>query len=233
MQQLVDLGDIGHVGCRTHDAVYQAGLGIGADMHFHAEVALVTLLRLVHLRITLAFPVLGLARRKDDGGIDSGALAQQQPALTQAVIDYCQNARRQSVLLQQVAEIHDRCVVRDAPVGQQQLGKLTQRGDLVQRFLHRRIAEGEPVSRQVNAQRGVLRIRRTASARLGVERLDQCQQPCLGHHPFHLRQKALAPGLLAFAAENLIWVMKQGLGSVGAISTDRPGLFRSFLRDSC
>lgn len=75
VQQSVDLGDIGHVGRRTHDAVHQAGLGIGTDMRLHPEEVLVPLLRLVHLRIAFAFLVLGRAGCMDDGRIDDGALA--------------------------------------------------------------------------------------------------------------------------------------------------------------
>ncbi|MCY1182126.1 hypothetical protein D9M73_226690 [compost metagenome] len=76
VQQLVDLGNVCNVGRRPHYAVHQAGLGIGADMCLHAEEVLVALLRLVHLRITLAFPVLGRTRRMNDRGINDGALAQ-------------------------------------------------------------------------------------------------------------------------------------------------------------
>src|SRR5690606_6059987 len=38
VQQLVHLGDIGHVGRRAHHAVYQAGFAVGADVRLHAEV---------------------------------------------------------------------------------------------------------------------------------------------------------------------------------------------------
>jgi len=215
-QQVVDLGDIGHVGRRTYDAMHQAGLGIGADMSLHAEVVVVALLRLVHLWITLAVAVLGRTRCVDDDGIDNRALAQRESALAQVAIDYCQSSHRQTVLLQQVAEIHDRRVFRDAALGQRQLGELAQRGDLVQRFLHRRVAEGEPVLQQVDAQHGVQRIRWTAIASLGVERLDQCQQPNPGHHLFYFRQKALAPGLFAFAG--VLGIGKAHLGHIAGLS---------------
>src|SRR5690606_28478696 len=58
VQQLVHLGDIGHVGRRAHHAVYQAGFAVGADVRLHAEVVLVALLGLVHLGIALAVLVL-------------------------------------------------------------------------------------------------------------------------------------------------------------------------------
>ncbi len=71
------------------------------------------------------------------------------------------------------AEVHDRGVFREAALGQRQLGELTQGGDLVQDLFHRRIAEGEPVLQQVDAQQGFQRVRRTAIVGLGVARLDQ------------------------------------------------------------
>ncbi len=38
VQQLIDLGDIGHVGRRAHHAVHQARLIIDTDVRLHAEV---------------------------------------------------------------------------------------------------------------------------------------------------------------------------------------------------
>lgn len=53
-----------------------------------AEVVLVALLGLVHLRVTLAILVLGRARRVDQRRVDDGALAQRQAAVTQIAVDY-------------------------------------------------------------------------------------------------------------------------------------------------
>ncbi len=47
-----------------------------------AEVILVSLLRLVHLRVALAILILGRTRRMDQRGIDDGALAQRQAPVT-------------------------------------------------------------------------------------------------------------------------------------------------------
>src|SRR5690554_3081614 len=79
VQQLVHLGDIGHVGRRAHHAVYQAGFAVGADVRLHAEVVLVALLGLVHLGIALAVLVLGRARRMDQRGVDDGAWRSDRP----------------------------------------------------------------------------------------------------------------------------------------------------------
>lgn len=73
------------------------------------------------------------------------------------------------------------------------------RSNLVQRILHRRIAENEPVLQPVDAQHGFRLIRRTAIARLGVVRLDQRQQPGLEAPLAPSPSEALARGLFAFA----------------------------------
>src|SRR3974390_2387057 len=50
VQQLANAADVGLVGRPAHHAMHQALLG-GADMKFHAEVPLLTLPGLMHLRI--------------------------------------------------------------------------------------------------------------------------------------------------------------------------------------
>lgn len=92
VQQLIDLGDIGHVGRRAHHAVHQARLIIDTDVRLHAEVVLVTLLGLMHFRVALTVLVLGRTRRIDQRGIDDRALAQRQPSVAQIAIEDSQDA---------------------------------------------------------------------------------------------------------------------------------------------
>lgn len=84
VQQLVDVGDIRHGGCRAHHAVYQPRFIINADVRLHAKVILVPLLGLVHFRVALAVLVLGRTGRIDQRCIDDGALAQRQAAVAQS-----------------------------------------------------------------------------------------------------------------------------------------------------
>ena len=84
VQQLIDLGDIGHVGRRAHYAVHQTRFVIGADVGLHAKIILVSLLGLVHFRVALAVLVLGRTGRIDQRCIDDGALAQRQAAVAQS-----------------------------------------------------------------------------------------------------------------------------------------------------
>lgn len=102
------------------------------------------------------------------------------------------------MLLQQVPEVHDRSVFRDRRA-QRQACELAHGRDFVERFFHGRIAQGEPVLQQMDAQHGFQRIRFTATAGLGVERLDQSQQACPGHDLIHLGEEAFAACLLTFS----------------------------------
>jgi hypothetical protein len=130
-----------------------------------------------------------------DGGIDDGALAQRQAFFLQITAD---DRRGQLMLFQQVLEVHDRGVFRYRGA-QGQACKLAHGRDFVERFFHGRVAQGEPVLQQMNAQHGFQRIRFSAAAGLGVERLDQAPQACPGHNLIHLGEEAFAAGLLALA----------------------------------
>ena len=51
----------------------------------------------------------------------------------------------------------------------------------------------------MDAQHGFQRIGFSTAAGLGVERFDQLQQACPGHHLSHFGEEALSAGLLALA----------------------------------
>ena len=70
MQQRMGLADIAGVGRRADDRMHQARLGIDTDVRLHAEVPVVTLLRLMHLRIAGLGFVLGRRWCGDEGRID-------------------------------------------------------------------------------------------------------------------------------------------------------------------
>jgi hypothetical protein len=87
MQQVGNLLDVGLVGRRGGDGVHQAAVGVDRNVRLHAEVPLVALLGLVHLRVALAFGVLGRARRSDDRGIHDAAALEQEALLRQVRVD--------------------------------------------------------------------------------------------------------------------------------------------------
>ena len=65
VQKRMCLRHIGDVSSRAHDGVHQPRCSVHANVRFHAEVPVIALLRLVHLRIALAILVLRRWRRGD------------------------------------------------------------------------------------------------------------------------------------------------------------------------
>lgn len=65
----------------------QAGILVHAEVDFHAEVPLVAILGLMHLRIALASLVLGGAGRRDQGGVHDPALSHRHAMLAQMSLD--------------------------------------------------------------------------------------------------------------------------------------------------
>ena len=66
--------------CR-YQGMDQAARGIDSNMRLHPEVPLAAFFGLVHFRVSFAALILGRAGRFDDGGIDDGSFAHQDPLL--------------------------------------------------------------------------------------------------------------------------------------------------------
>ncbi len=81
-------------------------------MDFHAVVQLVGLLCLVHLRLSLAVLVLGVAGRYDQGRIYDRALAHRDASLAEMSFDCVKNLVAKPVLLQKVTDVENRRFIR-------------------------------------------------------------------------------------------------------------------------
>jgi len=167
-------------------------------MDLHAEIPLVALLGLVHLRIPLPFLVLGRTGRRDQGGIHNRPLPHRHTPLAELDLDGLKNLLAQLVLLQQVAEGEDRGLIRDPIADQLDARKAAHGGHLDQGLFHRRIAQRIPLLQQMDPQHGSQRIGRAAAflAHFRVVGLNQVDQRLPRHHHLHLREKLLPFGLL-------------------------------------
>ena len=176
----------------------QAVVLVHTDVDFHAEVPLVPLLGLVHLRIPLPLLVLGGAGSCDQGGIDDRSLLHGHAVGLEVSLHRLKDLLPEIVPLQQVAESEDRGFIRDPLADQGDACKPTHRRHLDQRILHRRVAEVVPLLHQVDSQHGLQRVGRTAAfgASLGVTGLDQGDQRPPRHNSLHLSQKSLPLGAL-------------------------------------
>jgi len=73
-QQLGQFINVSYVGCRCGDRMNSAGIHIGADMDFHAEIPLLALSGLMHVRVARFILVFGRTGRVNNRGIDHRAL---------------------------------------------------------------------------------------------------------------------------------------------------------------
>lgn len=130
----------------------------------------------------------------NQGGIDDGALPEQQTFGGEVPVDGVEQRAGQLVLLQQMTEVEQRGFVGngvDANAGEAPHG-----GDFVQAFSHRQVGQAIPLLQAVDAQHGRQRIRATSVVGLGVNRLDHCLQFRPRHDLLHLGQKDFPAGLL-------------------------------------
>jgi hypothetical protein len=196
VQQLPHLGDVRNVGRRGGQSVHDATL-VGAHVRFHPKVPLTALLGLVHLRISRFILVLGRGRGLDDRGVHDRPGLEQQPLLLQQRADLGKDRLRQGMLLQKVPEAQDRRLIRDRILTELDASKAPHRLGVVQRILHRRIGQVEPLLHEVDPQHPLHRHRLGAVAGLPIVRLDQPVQVLSGDHRIHLGQETLPPRHLA------------------------------------
>lgn len=102
------LRHVGDISSRAHDGVHQGRRSINADVRFHPEVPVIVLLRLVHLRITLAILVLRRRWRGDQHGVSNGLLAHHQTLLGEVSVDRIEDLARQIFCFEQVTKLEQR-----------------------------------------------------------------------------------------------------------------------------
>lgn len=111
MQQLRQHVAVCHASAGGH-RVDVALLAVHADVRLQPEVPLVSFPGLVHLRVALAARVLGRRRRMDDGCIHDRAGRDLDAFGLQMHVHRIQHQPVQIVLLQQMTEPQDRCLIR-------------------------------------------------------------------------------------------------------------------------
>ena len=173
-------------------------------MRLHAEVPLVALLGLVHLRIALPVLVLGGAGCGNQSGIDDGAALEHQAARHQAGVDGAQDLRSQRVLLQQMAKAQDGALVGQAGDAGIKPSELAVQRDVVQGLFHRRIGVAEKLLQQVNAQHRLKRKGRAPCLSRRRTRGNERQQIRPGDHLLHLFQERSLARALAGQLESTL-----------------------------
>lgn len=106
---------------------------------------------LVHLRIAGVLPVLGGARRFNDGGVTDRAFPEHPAGIGKVTVDRLEDDLAETPALQEVSEIENGGLVRNA-FGQPQPGKSAHRLDFVQGIFHCRITQVVEQLQTVNAK---------------------------------------------------------------------------------
>jgi hypothetical protein len=191
LQQAMTLRDIVDI-CRcADDGVQQVRIGIDTDMRLHAEVPLVALLDLVHLRITLTHAVLGRARHCNQRGIDGRSGLEHQAFGDQGGVDRDQQLNAQGVLFEQVAKAQDGGLVRHSGHAWVKAGEHAVMRRVLQCPFHGWVRQTEPLIQEVDAYRHKGKDRTTAfGARTSrCERLEQPKQFPPRNNQVHLIEK--------------------------------------------
>ncbi len=149
VQQLGDGVFVIHVGRCGNLRGNQLGLAVHADVSLHAEVPLIFLLGLMHLRVARLALVLGRGHCIDDRRIHDGAGRYLQSHGLQMSADFLEQALPHSMLFQQVAELVHRGFVRRTFPSQIDANEFAHGQRVVERFFHRRVGEVEPVLEKV------------------------------------------------------------------------------------
>jgi hypothetical protein len=92
----------------------------------------------------------------------------------------------QIVLLEQMTKAAHRRLVGHRLAAEIDADEAAHRRRIVQRLLHRRVRQIEPLLQEIEAQHPLDPDRRPAIARLRIEWLDQRAQRGPRHHPLHL-----------------------------------------------
>jgi len=164
-------------------------------MGLHAEVPLVALLRLMHLRIPLRGTILRRTGRGDDRGIHDGPSADLQPLLGQIRPDQGKQLLAQLVGFQEMPELTKGRLIRYRLAPQINANELPHGAGVIQGLLYRRDRQIEPMLQEMDTEDSLDSDRRTPGPlRLGILRLDDRRQLAPRHHLLHLPQKPLAAG---------------------------------------
>ena len=206
MEQVRQHLGIMHVGRGGGYRMNELGAAVHTDVGLHAEVPLLALSGLVHVRVALFLLVLGGTRSTDDAGVNDGAPGYLQPIFLEVLIDQVEQMVAQVMFLHQMAEFANGGLVRHRLPAQINTHELAQGAGIVEGFLGSGIRQVEPVLDEVDAQHA-LDTDRTASSTFGfgIIWLNRFGQFLPGDNGFHLIQKLLFAGLLAV-------LLKPGIG---------------------
>jgi len=169
-------------------------IGVEPDVQLHAEVPLLALAGLVHLRISRLVGVLGRTGGADQRGVHDGSGAHLQALGFQLLVHLQKQTRAKIVGFQQTTELQQRSGIGYTPTAKINSHEPPQRGAVQQGFLAGLIGKIEPVLHEIHPQHPFQSHRGAALAGLGIVRCDHRAQGRPRHQRLHPRQEHIAPG---------------------------------------
>ncbi len=138
----------------------------------------------------------------NDGRVHDRSGGDAHPFGLQVQVHRAQYLFSQIVLLEQVAEITDRGLVRHRFRAQVNPRELAQDRRVIERLFRGWVRQVEPLLQEINPQHLLQFFRPSPIARLGIVQLDQRAQLLPRHHLLHLFQKHRPARLLCVALES-------------------------------
>lgn len=175
--------------------VQDARLGVHADVGLYAAGTLIPILRLVHIAITLTTGVFGQARRRNDGGVQEGAAAQEQNLFGKVGMDNSRQRLGRVVGNEQTWNLQPRGGIGHRISSLIVAYKFAQPLGVVDSILKRFVSRALPLLKQIRAQHLYHPHRLPSDTTTGlIQRRDDCNRTLPLHRPLHVGAKVLAMG---------------------------------------
>ena len=189
VKQILSLGNVMDIsGCR-HQGVDQSGFGIDANVGLNPKVVLISLLRLVHLRIARTAIILGRTGRRDQRRIDRRTAFEQKSLGLEDCVYFGQYDLGQAKLLEKMPKPQYRRFVWQAGGAGIQASKPTIDRHVVQSLFHRRIGIIVPKLQEMNTQHRFNGKRRSTRLRHRGITLNNPNERGPRNHGVHLLEK--------------------------------------------
>src|SRR3989344_379784 len=184
---------------RCLNRMYKTRIRIDTDMPLHAEVPLITFLRLAHRRITFLLFILRATGGGDKCGINDGALSHEVTFLRQKIVHNFEELFLKFVLFKQMSEIENGCLVGDGVRKQIDAEKFLKRDSIADRLFGTRITEVEPLLEKVDFEHHEKLLCLSSNDVLRVMRSNDFQELPPRDDGHHLIEELLAPKFLVLS----------------------------------
>jgi hypothetical protein len=185
---------VGDIARRAHDGMHEARGSINADCAFFPKCQVIALLRLVHLRVTLAILVLRRLRRGDQRGVNNSSLPHHQTFFGEVSVDCIEDLALQFICFEQVAKLEQHRRVRRRLPAQIDANENTNGLAVVDPIFNAFVRSTKALLGHVHAQHAGQTDRRTTRAfDLRIERLDQFMQPAPRSDAVDLSEETVTP----------------------------------------